>query len=53
VDPHAEIGVIQAAYCRLAAKYHPGIAPSPGALGKMKLLNAAYGVLSHTEKGKA
>lgn len=53
VDPQAEIEVIQAAYHRLAAKYHPDVDPSPGATEKMKLLNAAYEVLSHPEKRRA
>lgn len=50
VDQHAEEEVIQAAYRRLAARYHPDVNPSPGALEKMKLLNAAYEVLSDPEK---
>jgi preprotein translocase subunit Sec63 len=53
VDPRAEAEVIQAAYRRLAAKYHPDVAASPEATEKMKLLNAAYEVLSHPEKRKA
>ncbi len=53
VDPGAEGEVSQAAYRRLAAKYHPDVAPSPGALERMKLLNAAYQVLSDPEKRKA
>lgn len=53
VDPHAEPEVIQVAYRRLAAKYHPDVDPSPGALERMKLLNAAYEVLSDPEKRKA
>ncbi|MBI2847030.1 MAG: DnaJ domain-containing protein [Chloroflexi bacterium] len=53
VDPQAEMEVIQAAYRRLAAKYHPDVDSSPGATEKMKLLNVAYEVLSHPEKRKA
>ncbi|MDP2951915.1 MAG: DnaJ domain-containing protein [Chloroflexota bacterium] len=53
VDPQAEMEVIQAAYRRLAAKYHPDVAPSPEASERMKLLNAAYEVLSHPEKRRA
>ncbi|MBU2008326.1 MAG: DnaJ domain-containing protein [Chloroflexi bacterium] len=53
VDPQAEREVIQAAYRRLAAKYHPDVAPSPGASERMKLLNAAYEVLSNQEKRQA
>lgn len=53
VDARAEIEVIQAAYRRLAAKYHPDVDPSPEASERMKLLNAAYEVLSNPEKRKA
>lgn len=50
VDPRAEPEVIQAAYRRLAAKHHPDVDPSPNALERMKLLNAAYEVLSDPVK---
>jgi preprotein translocase subunit Sec63 len=50
VDPRAEPEVIQAAYRRLAAKYHPDINPFPEAVERMKLLNAAYEVLSDSVK---
>lgn len=50
VDPHAEAEVIEAAYRRLAAKYHPDVNHSPEALQRMKLLNVAYAVLSNPEK---
>ena len=50
VDPRAEPEVIQAAYRRLAAKYHPDINPSSEAVERMKLLNAAYEVLSDPVK---
>lgn len=53
VDSQAEQDVIQAAYRRLAAKYHPDVDPSPGASERMKLLNAAYEILSNPEKRKA
>lgn len=53
VSPDAEMEVIQAAYRRLAAKYHPDVAPSPGAVERMKLLNAAYEVLSNPQKREA
>lgn len=53
VDPRAETEVIQAAYRRLAAKYHPDVGPSPGASERMKLLNTAYGVLADPERKKA
>ncbi|MDP2953713.1 MAG: DnaJ domain-containing protein [Chloroflexota bacterium] len=52
VDPRAEKEVVQAAYRRLAAKYHPDVDPSPGASDRMKLLNAAYEVISDPEKRK-
>ena len=47
VDPSAEPDVIDAAYRRLASKYHPDVNPSPGATERMKLINAAYAVLSN------
>ena len=50
VDPRAEPEVIQAAYRRLAAKRHPDVNPSPEAMERMKLLNAAYEVLSDPVK---
>ncbi len=50
VDPHAEPEVIQAAYRRLAAKHHPDVDPAPDAMERMKLLNAAYEVLSDPVK---
>ncbi len=53
VDPRADVEVIQAAYRRLAAKYHPDTNPTPKATEMMKALNAAYEVLSHPEKRKA
>ena len=50
VNPRAEPEVIQAAYRRLAVKYHPDVDPSPGAMERMKLLNAAYEVVSDPVK---
>ncbi len=50
MDPRAEPEVIQAAYRRLAVKYHPDIDPSSEATERMKLLNAAYEVLSDPVK---
>ena len=50
VDPRAEPEVIQAAYRRLATKHHPDVDQSPGAIEIMKLLNAAYEVLSDPVK---
>ena len=50
VDPRAEPEVIQAAYRRLAAKYHPDVDTSPEATERMKLMNTAYAVLSDPVK---
>ena len=50
VDPRADPEVIQAAYRRLAAKYHPDVDPSSEATERMKLLNVAYEVLSNPVK---
>jgi curved DNA-binding protein CbpA len=45
VDPEAEDEVIQAAYRRLAQKYHPDVAPDPEAAARMTAINAAWAVL--------
>jgi len=50
VDPEAEPEVIDAAYRRLATKYHPDVNGSPEALERMKQMNAAYDVLSDPRK---
>jgi curved DNA-binding protein CbpA len=42
VDPEAEDEVIQAAYRRLARKYHPDLADSPEAAARMSAINAAW-----------
>jgi DnaJ-class molecular chaperone len=42
VDPEAEDEVIQAAYRRLARKYHPDMAPGPEAEARMAAINAAW-----------
>jgi len=42
VDPEAEDEVIQAAYRRLARKYHPDLAPGPDAALRMAAINAAW-----------
>jgi hypothetical protein len=45
VDPQAEPEIIEAAYRRLAKKYHPDVATSRDAGERMKEINAAYAVL--------
>jgi hypothetical protein len=45
VDPSAEPEVIEAAFRRLARKYHPDVNPEPGAAVRMRELSAAYDVL--------
>ena len=45
VDPEAEDEVIQAAYRRLAQKYHPDVAPDQEATARMIAINAAWAVL--------
>ncbi|MDX2051993.1 MAG: DnaJ domain-containing protein [Polyangiaceae bacterium] len=50
VDPSAEREVIEAAYRRLASKYHPDKDPSPDATARMKELNGAYEVLKDPER---
>lgn len=46
VHPRAEKEVIDAAYRKLAGKYHPDVNRSPDAAEKMKQINIAYEVLS-------
>lgn len=46
VHPKAETEVIQAAYRKLAAKYHPDVNKAPDSAERMKQINIAYGVLS-------
>lgn len=50
VHPRADPEVIQAAYRRLAQKYHPDTSESSEAERKMKALNVAYEVLSNPKK---
>jgi len=45
VDSEAEDEVIQAAYRRLAQKYHPDVASGPDAAARMAAINAAWEVL--------
>jgi preprotein translocase subunit Sec63 len=46
VHPRAEKEVIDAAYRRLAAKYHPDVSHASDAEERMKQINTAYEVLS-------
>ena len=50
VHPSAEHEVIDAAFRRLAKKYHPDVDPSPQATEKMKKINTAHDVLSDSVK---
>jgi curved DNA-binding protein CbpA len=45
VDPEADPEVIQAAYRRLAQKYHPDVAPDAEAAARMIAINAAWETL--------
>ena len=53
VDAHAEQEVIEAAYRRLATKYHPDVNEDTSAAHRMRDLNEAYGVLSDLKKRAA
>ena len=53
VHPRAEKEVIDAAYRRLAAKYHPDVSQLSGATERMKQINTAYEVLSDPVKRAA
>jgi curved DNA-binding protein CbpA len=49
VDPEADPEVIQAAYRRLARKYHPDVMPGPEAARKMVAINRAWALLEDPE----
>jgi curved DNA-binding protein CbpA len=49
VDPEADAEVIQAAYRRLAQKYHPDLAPDKDAPARMVALNEAWAILRDPE----
>ena len=53
VHESAEPEVIEAAYRRLARKYHPDVSTSPDATETMQRLNDAYAVLSDPGKRSA
>ena len=50
VSPDAEQEVIQAAYRRLARKYHPDVNSGPGAAKRMREMNEAFEVLGDPRK---
>jgi curved DNA-binding protein CbpA len=45
VDPEAEDEVIEAAYKRLARKYHPDVSPDPASVERMVRINQAWDML--------
>lgn len=45
VSPNAEPEVVEAAYRRLARKYHPDVNSSPDATKRMQIINWAYEIL--------
>ena len=53
VHPKAEKEVIDAAYRKLAAKYHPDVSQVSDAMERMKQINTAYEVLSDPVKRAA
>ena len=53
VDPEAEAEVIEAAYRRLARKYHPDVSPDPESLERMIAINKAWEQLRDPTKRAA
>ena len=53
VDPEAEPEVIDAAFRRLARKYHPDVNPAPEAREHMLRITAAYEVLRDVDRRAA
>jgi curved DNA-binding protein CbpA len=53
VDPEAEDEVIQAAYRRLAQKYHPDLATGSDAIERMVAINAAWELIGEPERRAA
>ena len=53
VDSEAEDEVIQAAYRRLARKYHPDLATAPEAAARMAAINAAWELIGEPADRKA
>jgi curved DNA-binding protein CbpA len=53
VDPEAEDEVIEAAYRRLARKYHPDVAPGPESQDRMVRINQAWEMLKDSTRRAA
>ena len=53
VDPEADPEVIQAAYRRLAQKWHPDVAPGPEAAARMVAINQAWDQLGEPQRRAA
>ncbi|HLQ48986.1 MAG TPA: J domain-containing protein, partial [Candidatus Dormibacteraeota bacterium] len=53
VDPEAEDEVIQAAYRRLAQKYHPDRAAGSEAVERMVAINAAWELIGEPDRRRA
>ena len=53
VDPEADPEVIQAAYRRLARKYHPDVAAVPDAATRMAAINRAWAVVGDAARRAA
>jgi curved DNA-binding protein CbpA len=53
VDREAEDEVIQAAYRRLARKYHPDLAATPEAAERMSAINAAWELIGNPDARRA
>ncbi len=53
VDPDAEAEVIEAAYRRLARKYHPDVSGGSGTTQRMQELNEAYTMLRDPARREA
>ena len=49
VDPEADPEVIQAAYRRLAQKWHPDLAPGPDAVARMVAINQAWELIGEPD----
>jgi hypothetical protein len=53
VDPLAEAEVVEAAYRRLARKYHPDVYDGPDAAERMRVLNLAYAIIGNAASRQA